>query len=83
MACIVRNLSVTGALLELEVPDWMPFRFRLVVESARFDIACETRHKGPNSLGVMFISHHERAAADLKPLLTDRDVWGGPVAGVN
>ncbi|MFN3867864.1 MAG: PilZ domain-containing protein [Hyphomicrobiaceae bacterium] len=80
MACIVRNLSVTGALLELEVPDWMPYRFRLVVEAAQFDVSCEIRHKGANSLGVMFIAHKERDAADVKPLLTDRDVWGGPVA---
>ena len=80
MACIVRNLSVTGALLELEVPDWMPYRFRLVIESTRFDVNCETRHKGPHSVGVMFVAHQERDASDMRPLLTDRDVWGGPLA---
>lgn len=61
VACVVRNLSVNGALLEFDVPEWMPFEFQLVIEAGRFEVDCELRHKGNSGCGVMFV---ERKSAD-------------------
>lgn len=54
LACVVRDLSVQGAFLEFEVPDWMPVTFQLRIDVARFASDCEMRHKGPRGCGVMF-----------------------------
>lgn len=77
MACIVRNLSVTGALLEFDVPHWMPYRFRLIIEATRFESNCETRHMGPHSLGVMFTADKGKSDSNDRPIVTDNDVWAG------
>ncbi len=53
-ACVVRNLSVTGALLELEVPAWLPPIFTLAIEDRDISIACEVRHRGQHGVGVSF-----------------------------
>jgi hypothetical protein len=78
IACMVRNLSDSGALLEFDVPDWLPFRFRLAIEATGLECDCETRHNGTNGIGVSFIAAKDRRASEARPLLTDKDVWGGP-----
>lgn len=60
IACIVRNLSARGALLEFA--DQAPFasRFRLVVEHPVFEAQCDVRHRTANALGVYFAEEEER-----------------------
>lgn len=62
VACIVRNLSARGALLEFA--DLAPFasRFKLVVEHPPFEAQCDVRHRTANALGVYFSEEQERAA---------------------
>lgn len=55
LSCIVRDLSVGGALLEFEKPSWMPFNFKLTIEATRFVTWCEVRHHRANSVGVRFV----------------------------
>lgn len=75
IACLVRNLSVGGALLEFDVPDWLPYRFRLHIEASGFMTNCETRHVGTRAVGVMFVeTTHVR---DGSSVLTEKDIWGG------
>jgi hypothetical protein len=63
--CMVRDLSVGGARLELVMPPWLPYNFQLTIEATQFTSMCEVRHSGPNSLGVRFM---EAAASDYEPL---------------
>lgn len=81
LACVVRNISVNGALLELDVPEWMPYAFQLVIDSGRFEVDCELRHKGTSACGVMFV--HEAAEQQPVPRHVPLDTWawtGGPDA---
>jgi hypothetical protein len=54
LACIVRNISQTGALLEF--PDGAPVagKFQLVIDYLAFSSDCEVRHRGQWSAGVYF-----------------------------
>lgn len=54
IACIVRNVSDGGALVELEDARSLPYQFRLVVPSLGIDRDCEPRHLRANQLGVEF-----------------------------
>lgn len=74
IACMVRNLSVNGALLEFAVPDWMPFGFKLVIEATRFEVDCELRHQGHNGCGVMFVEH--KSEQEVVPRQVDIDTTG-------
>lgn len=62
--CIVRDLSVGGARLALDVPAWLPFTFSLTIEASRFRSMCEIRHQGRAQIGVRFI---EAVAAPQEP----------------
>lgn len=76
MPCIVRNLSVNGALLEFDVPDWMPYSFRLRIEASNFEVDCELRHKGDKGCGVMFVE--SKTATKGSPEVFDIEAWTGP-----
>jgi hypothetical protein len=54
LACIVRNISQTGALLEF--PDGAPVtgKFQLKIDYVEFSSDCEVRHRGQWSAGVYF-----------------------------
>ena len=54
LACVVRNVSAQGALLELAAPTWLPPYFDLVLELDQIRLTCEVRHKGIHGVGVMF-----------------------------
>lgn len=54
LPCVVRNLSVGGALLDLHVPSWVPFQFQLKFADDGAVVDCEMRHKGENGIGVLF-----------------------------
>ncbi len=53
--CVVRNLSVDGALLEVGRPLLLPGRFRLHIEVNGLDIECEIAHRGEHTVGVRFV----------------------------
>lgn len=53
-ACLVRNISAGGALIECDVPEWLPYEFHLIVEAHGIDIECDLRHRGKFGIGVQF-----------------------------
>lgn len=57
LSCCIRNLSVGGALLELDVPAWLPYNFELMIEDPKMTIACEVKHRGQHGVGVAFLSN--------------------------
>ena len=54
LACCIRNVSESGALLELDVPLWLPNVFELWVEERDIRLRCELRHRGQHGVGVQF-----------------------------
>lgn len=52
--CLVRNISPGGALIECDVPAWLPHEFRLIVEPHGIDVDCDLRHRGRFGVGVQF-----------------------------
>jgi len=52
--CVMRDVSEGGALLEVSHPQWLPSRFRLIVEADGFEADCEIVHRGDDSVGVRF-----------------------------
>jgi hypothetical protein len=53
--CTVRNLSSTGALLEVESPIGIPEYFTLVLPSdGNHAILCEVKWRKPTRIGVTF-----------------------------
>ncbi len=82
LPCMVKDLSIGGALLLLEKPSWLPFNFKLIVEATRFVTWCEVRHHRPDAIGVRFLSAVEAGAVDPRGAsenrsLDDRGAWGG------
>lgn len=77
LPCLVRNVSAGGALLELEVPKNMPFRFKLIIDSKGFEALCEMRHTGPGWMGVQFVNFERvvEPIAEWSVELEDR--WAG------
>lgn len=59
--CIVRNVSVLGALLEFEEPVTPPRYFRIAIDDPRFAADCELRHCKGKFVGVMFKSSRREA----------------------
>jgi len=55
IACIVRNLSERGALLETEYACRLPNRFHLRFETIAFEAECEVRHRQDAAVGVYFL----------------------------
>lgn len=54
ISCMVRNISATGALLEVESPLGIPERFLLVVPTDQLSRPCRTIWKSERRLGVRF-----------------------------
>jgi hypothetical protein len=54
IACIVRNISEDGALLEVAQASWLPSRFRVIIEANKFEADCEIVHRTDNAVGVRF-----------------------------
>ena len=52
--CVMRDVSEGGALLEVDRPEWLPSRFRLIVEANGFNVECEIAHRTDNAVGVRF-----------------------------
>ena len=54
ISCMVRNISATGALLEVESPLGIPERFLLVVPTDQLSWPCRVIWKSERRLGVRF-----------------------------
>ena len=52
--CVVRNLSATGAALEIKSPAGIPARFTLLVPGDRLSLACRIVWRKAFRLGVVF-----------------------------
>ena len=54
--CVVRNISDTGALLELNAPALVPNDFDLIIKPERTRRCCHVVHRDGLRLGVHFVS---------------------------
>lgn len=81
-SCLVSDISVAGALLELPREMYLPFNFVLVIDAAGFSSPCEIRHHRGIRVGVQFIEAMARPEAGGKPASAD-DVtnWRGASSG--
>jgi hypothetical protein len=52
--CVMRDVSEGGALLEVSRPEWLPARFRLMIEANGFAADCEVMHRTAEAVGVCF-----------------------------
>lgn len=52
--CVMRDLSEQGALLEVAHPEWLPTRFRLIVEELGIESDCEVVRRTEVAVGVRF-----------------------------
>ncbi len=80
--CAIANISIGGALLQVDKPSWLPFRFRLVVESLGIDSMCEVRHQRDNAVGISFLKPTEHDAATQRERTgrfstSERATWTG------
>lgn len=55
----MRNVSASGARLELDVPPWLPWNFRLVVDVYRLEFECEVKYRRPDAIGVFFLNSND------------------------
>ena len=60
--CVMRDVSEDGALLEVSHPQWLPSRFRLIVEAMGIESDCEVVRRTEVAVGVRFAA---RIAAHL------------------
>jgi len=54
--CVMRDVSEHGALLEVAHPEWLPNRFRLIVEAFGIESDCEVVRRTATAVGVRFAS---------------------------
>jgi hypothetical protein len=54
IACTIRNLSETGALIELAAPAVVPDAFILVIKPELLKRSCEVAWRRENRIGVRF-----------------------------
>ena len=52
--CTVRNLSNTGAALDVSSPVGIPDQFKLVLTTSGLQFACRVMWRGQNRIGVKF-----------------------------
>ena len=53
--CLVSNISIMGALVEVDPRTWLPAKFRLVV-AGKFDVDCILAHRTALAAGVTFLT---------------------------
>ena len=56
ISCVVRNISVEGAAIDVENPAFVPARFRLVMASDSSVRECRIAWIQKNRIGVTFIA---------------------------
>ena len=82
LPCVVKDISIGGALLALETPSWLPYNFQLTIDATRFVSWCEVRHCRDNSIGVRFLAAVDAVALDPRNAgdsrsMSDKDAWAG------
>lgn len=77
IACVVKNVSEGGALLELPVPRGLPFHFNLVIDCKGFQALCEVRHQSETRMGVQFVRFDKVAEPIAKWCPVIEDAWTG------
>lgn len=77
VACIVRDVSEGGALIELESDTWLPFSFRLTTEDRQIDRTCEIRHQRANRIGVEFSTKAEAHTSGSLSRVSETSTWTG------
>ena len=77
IACLVRNVSEGGALLEFDVPKVMPFRFKLVIDCKGFEAWCEQRHSSDSWMGVQFVRVDKAESPISHWSVEMEDAWAG------
>ena len=60
--CVIRNISATGALLEVPAPIGIPNQFELGLDMEKHGPACTVRWRTDHYLGVSFDDAWEKAA---------------------
>ena len=77
-ACVVRNLTDGGALLECSYPRLLPFRFVLDIPALGGKYRCEARHCGDTALGVEFLGseQHDNAPTSKAAQSGNAGTWG-------
>jgi len=53
--CVIRNLSDTGALLEVESPIGIPDKFDLIIKPETIRRQCAVARRSAKSIGVRFV----------------------------
>jgi hypothetical protein len=76
-ACVVRNVSEGGALLECAAPKLMPFRFMLQIDCKGFEAWCEIRHHAEQWIGVRFVRIDKVEIAIAQWCPQTEDAWVG------
>jgi len=51
----MQDVSEGGALLRVLHPEWIPSRFRLIVEATGFEVDCEIARRTDDAVGVRFL----------------------------
>ncbi len=77
IACVVRNVSDGGALLELPVPKGLPFHFSLVIDCKGFQALCEVRHQSDQRMGIQFVRFDKMIEPIAKWCPVVEDAWSG------
>lgn len=54
LECVVRNLSIGGACLEIDCPGCLPDDFSLIIRPENVRRSCHLVWRGDNRLGVSF-----------------------------
>jgi hypothetical protein len=54
IACSVKNISETGAALEVNTPLFIPDRFKLIVETEELNRPCQIIWRKERRMGVIF-----------------------------
>ena len=76
--CFVRNITASGALLELMPPDWLPFQFELQIMGEPAPRLCQARQVLEHGVGVNFC---QRPAPQKAPpentAIDDIESWCG------
>jgi hypothetical protein len=53
-ACLIRNISEQGALIEFESMAPRANQMRLIVDFEDFEVDCDVRHRTENAIGLYF-----------------------------
>jgi hypothetical protein len=71
MSCMVRNISVEGAAIDVENPAFVPPRFRLVMANDRSVRECRVAWIQRNRIGVTFAAMPQKSEQPAIPATAD------------